>query len=66
MGLTCGAFEHLFGTGGREFDRQKSKNSNAREVARFGGGGGGVGGGGGGGGVFRLQIVSNLTLRRGL
>ena len=33
-GLTCGAFEQLFGTGGRIFDRQKSKNSNARRVAR--------------------------------
>ena len=26
-GLTCGAFEQFFGTGGREFDRQKLKNS---------------------------------------
>ena len=36
-GLTCGAFEQLFGTGGWEFDRQKSKKSNARGVARWGG-----------------------------
>ena len=28
-GLTYGAFEQLFGTGGQEFDRQKSKSSNA-------------------------------------
>ena len=38
-GLTRGAFEQLFGTGGREFDRQKSKNSNAPGVARWGAGG---------------------------
>ena len=25
---TCGAFEQLFGSGGWEFDRQKSKRSN--------------------------------------
>ena len=42
MGLT---FEHLYGTGGREFDSQKSKNSNARGLP-----------GGGGGGMLRLQI----------
>ena len=35
-GLTRGAFEQLFGTGGREFDRQKSKKSNAPGVARVG------------------------------
>ena len=29
VGLTCGAFEQLFGTGGWEFDCQKLKNSNA-------------------------------------
>ena len=34
VGFTCGAFEQLFRAGGREFDRQKSKNSNARGVAR--------------------------------
>ena len=30
VGLTCGAFEQRFGTGGWEFDCQKSKSSNAR------------------------------------
>ena len=30
VGLTCGALEQLFGTGGRKFGRQKSKNSNPR------------------------------------
>ena len=35
-GLICGAFEQLFGTGGRECDRQKSKNSNVRGVDRGG------------------------------
>ena len=35
-GLTCGAFEQRFGTAGREFDRQKSKNSNTPGVACWG------------------------------
>ena len=35
-GLTCGAFEQLFGTGVRQFDRQNSKNSNPGWVAREG------------------------------
>ena len=42
-GFTCGAYEQLFGTGGREFDRQKLKNSNVRWGCPGKGGGGGVG-----------------------
>ena len=38
-----GAFEQLFGTGGWEFDHQKSKHSYARGIAPEGGRGGGGG-----------------------
>ena len=47
-GLT---FEQLFGTSGREFDRQKSKNSNAWGFAR-----------GWGWGLLRLQIDRCITV----
>ena len=51
MGLTCGAFEQHFGTGGQEFDCQISKSSNTRGLP-----------GGRGGGMLMLQIDRCITV----